>query len=130
MRESIEGSKAVSAKRRWLVMAVVASAVAVVLLFGSQPSVRAADPVPVYSGYSTGTNVFFSLLTSLIPGAGELVNVSAAMSVAASGTSTLGGSNNEMGHAVVPSSLISPATPITSFNSYGRGSGLEVGLAT
>src|SRR5438105_14664343 len=82
---------------------------------------QSASP-PQWSGYSTGTNVFADVLKNLVPGAGsELANANVAFSGAASDTAGLQPQNNEMDHAVVPPGAL---------NSYGRGSGLEVGLGT
>ena len=70
---------------------------------------NAQTEAPVYAGYSTGTDVFVDVLKLLIPGA-ELVNLNAAFSAAAaSSTAVLTTINSEMGHAVVPSNLVTAA---------------------
>src|SRR4051794_12638950 len=78
-----------------------------------------------FSGYSTGTLVHADLLQfgSLGSPVGRLVNADVGFSGAAADTTGLANPvNNEMQNAV------SPAAP--NKNSYGRGSGLELGLGT
>jgi hypothetical protein len=102
------------------------------LLTGANSPTKAAPFTGAnqYNGYSTGTNVFADLLKNLQPGV-ELANANVAFSGAASNTSGLKPLNNEMDHAVIPSDLETAGkVPTAPFNSYGRGSGLEVGLGT
>ncbi len=125
MRKTIIRAKMLAVVGTWLVTATI------LLLPWHLESVKAdSDVAPVFSGYSTGTGVFVDLLKDLQP-ALELANVNAAFSGAAADTSGLKQIDNEMSHAVVPADIETASkTPITLFNSYGRGSGLEVGLGT
>ncbi|MCU1448571.1 MAG: hypothetical protein JWP02_741, partial [Acidimicrobiales bacterium] len=102
-----------------------------------------------FAGYSTGTDVFVDALKNLSPGQ-EVANVNAGFSGAAANSNgvldtyaTAGATpppphlglnapfENEMGHAVVPKEMASfGSTSLQPFNSYGRGSGVEVGVGT
>ncbi len=80
-----------------------------------------AFPGASFAGYSTGTAVHADVLQ--VPGAPRLVDGEVAFSGGATNTAGLsGGVNNEMDEPV--------ATSQAGKNSYGRGTGAEVGLGT
>src|SRR3954466_8554255 len=112
-------------KKAFAVLATWAIAVAAVLVLIT-PGARAAvfTGGNQFSGYSTGTLVHADVLQ--LPGpnpSSRLVNADVGFSGAAADTTGLANPvNKEMQNAV------SPALP--SKNSYGRGSGLELGLGT
>src|SRR4051812_43720617 len=144
-------------KQRKAVAILCSSALAVgsmFLLTGANSPGKAAGPAPFtpsqhFAGYSTGTDVFVDALKQLAPPGGELANVNAGFSAAAANSAGVldtyataaatpppphKGLNapfeNEMGHALVPKELASFGNTSTSpFQSYGRGSGVEAGLA-
>ncbi|MBV9041687.1 MAG: hypothetical protein JOZ68_11825, partial [Acidimicrobiia bacterium] len=114
-------------KKSFAVLAAWATAV-VAIVAVVIPSAKAA---PVFtgtnqfSGYSTGTVVHADLLQfgSLGAPVDRLVNTDVAFSGAAANTNGLGNPvNNEFQNAVSPAQ--------STKDSYGRGSGLELGLAT
>src|SRR5437660_7846385 len=81
----------------------------------------AAFPGASFSGYSNGTAVHADVLQ--VPGAPRLVDGEVAFSGGATNTAGLaGGINNEMAEQV--------STSQAAKNSYGRGSGAEIGLGT
>jgi hypothetical protein len=109
-----------------------------------------------YNGYSTGTDVFVDALKNLAP-AMELANVDVgwgasatnanglqtqyvpagvvpvnpAQGVTTASPALVGPFQNEMDNSVVPGQLKLPAgASTTPFNSYSRGSGIELGLGT
>src|SRR5436305_340596 len=113
-------------KKSFAVLATWAMALASVIVLIT-PGAKAAAFAGgnQFSGYSTGTLVHADLLQfgSLGSPVGRLVNADVGFSGAAADTTGLANPvNNEMQNAV------SPALPTK--NSYGRGSGLELGLGT
>src|SRR5438874_758877 len=101
----------------------------------NSPTKAAVVASEQFSGYSTGTDVYADALR--LPGpnpTSELANVNVSFSRSAVDSTGLKPINNEMSNAVVPANLqsLKPTTPaITpSFNTYGGGSGLELGLGT
>src|SRR5438477_1223880 len=112
-------------KKAFAVLATWTMAIAAVVVLVS-PGAKAAvfTGSNQFSGYSTGTVVHADVLQ--LPGpnpSSRLVNADVGFSGAAADTTGLANPvNNEMQNAV------SPALPTK--NSYGRGSGLELGLGT
>src|SRR5438477_4450493 len=112
-------------KKAFAVLATWAMAItAIVVLMTPGAKAAAFAGANQFSGYSTGTLVHADLLQ--LPGpnpTSRLVNTDVGFSGAAADTTGLTNPvNNEMQNAV------SPALPTK--NSYGRGSGLELGLGT
>ena len=124
------------------------------LLNAANSPTKAAAPAPFtpsqhFAGYATGTDVFADALKNLQPGV-ELANANIGYSAAAANSDGLLGTYvpsaqnggaafpatgkgivNEMSHSVVPPvEATFGNTPTDPFQSYGRGSGLEVGLGT
>jgi len=104
------------------------------LLTGANSPSKALTSTEQYNGYATGTDLYADALR--LPGPNptmELANVGLANSRSGVDSTGLKAINNEMGNAVVPTDLqsIKPGLPSTaSANTYGGGSGLEVGLGT
>src|SRR5438067_7076896 len=127
--------------KRKAVAIVCSSALAVAGMFvftgANAPTKAAVTPTEEFNGYSTGTDVYADALR--LPGPNpttELANVNVGFSRSAADSTGLKTIDNEMSNAVVPQNLQSlkptGSTPAvtTSNNTYGGGSGLELGLGT
>ena len=109
--------------------ALGSAAICLTTLAGTAPSASAAPAGAVsfadahFSGFATGTEVHLGAVKS---GTTTLASVDQAFSGSSTGTSGLTTSiTSETGNVVQPTIAASPAV-----NSYGRGSGLEIGAGT
>jgi len=109
-------------------LAVVCStALAVSGMFFVTASNPSKAATPQFSGYATGTDVHADLVKNLAPGQ-ALLSAKLAFSGAAVDSGGLKPINDETSYAVVPKDLETAAgkPTIGSFNTYGRGSGVEL----
>ncbi|MBV8305291.1 MAG: hypothetical protein JOZ04_13855, partial [Acidimicrobiia bacterium] len=113
---------------------LAASALAIGGMFyatASNPTKAAVTSGP-FSAWATGTAEHVSGIDA---GTTRVVDAEAAFSRAGTASTTATGKlspvNNQLGEAVIPADLETQAkAPIGSFNSYGGGSGVELGLGT
>jgi hypothetical protein len=94
-------------------------------------STSSSAPLPAFSGYSTGSNIHAEVLR--VSDVQEIADVDVASSAAAVNSAGFpaGGIHNEVNFAVVPTpGAPDPAVDSAGKESYGRGSGLEVGVGT
>ncbi len=97
------------------------------LATASNPTKAAVTSGP-FSAYATGTAEHVSAIDAPPT---RVVDAEAAFSRAGTASDKLTPINNELGEAVVPKDLETQAkAPIGPFNSYGAGSGVELGLGT
>jgi hypothetical protein len=97
------------------------------LATASSPTKAAVTSGP-FSAWATGTAEHVNAVDAPPT---RVVDAEAAFSRAGTSSNKLTGINNELGEAVVPKDLETQAkAPIGGFNSYGGGSGVELGLGT